>query len=150
MDAAEADFFYVPLLITCLIWPVASFAEHPTHVGPTRIFGPLQRVLGALAYIKKTWPYWDRRGGTDHLFFFSHDEGACWAPAAVWPAIMLSHWGRSDLVGDLGSVSGSSFESDNYDKCVLNVGPYPLCLLPAWMPAPFVSTGIWTWFVAYL
>ena len=22
------------------------------------------------------------------------DEGACWAPTAIWPSIMLTHWGR--------------------------------------------------------
>ena len=22
------------------------------------------------------------------------DEGACWAPNAIWPSIMLMHWGR--------------------------------------------------------
>ncbi len=37
---------------------------------------------------------WDRKGGRDHIWLISHDEGSCWAPAEIRPSIILSHWGR--------------------------------------------------------
>ena len=38
----------------------------------------------------------DRRGGRDHIWLTTHDEGSCWVPAAIRPSIILSHWGRKD------------------------------------------------------
>ena len=38
----------------------------------------------------------DRRGGRDHIWLTTHDEGSCWVPAAIRPSIILSHWGRMD------------------------------------------------------
>ena len=35
----------------------------------------------------------DRRGGRDHIWLFTHDEGTCWAPAAIKNSIILGHWG---------------------------------------------------------
>lgn len=35
----------------------------------------------------------DRRQGRDHIWLFTHDEGSCWAPAAIKNSIILSHWG---------------------------------------------------------
>jgi len=35
------------------------------------------RTVGELAdYLRKTWPYFDRKGGKDHLWVFGHDQGA--------------------------------------------------------------------------
>ena len=31
----------------------------------------------SIAWIQAHLPYWARRGGTDHIFAFPHDEGAC-------------------------------------------------------------------------
>ena len=37
-----------------------------------------------------------------------HDEGSCWVPAVLRPAIILSHWGRTDEghKGQSGCVGG--------------------------------------------
>jgi hypothetical protein len=40
-------------------------------------------TLEAKRYIQKTWPWWNKRQGRDHIWLFSHDEGACWAPTEV-------------------------------------------------------------------
>eukprot|EP00325_Prymnesiales_sp_UTEX-LB-985_P011016 CAMPEP_0174751872 /NCGR_PEP_ID=MMETSP1094-20130205/100732_1 /TAXON_ID=156173 /ORGANISM="Chrysochromulina brevifilum, Strain UTEX LB 985" /LENGTH=337 /DNA_ID=CAMNT_0015957417 /DNA_START=19 /DNA_END=1032 /DNA_ORIENTATION=+ len=48
----------------------------------------------ALQWIRQNYPYWDRRGGRDHLFAFPHDEGACVAPIEFENATLLSSWGR--------------------------------------------------------
>ncbi len=54
-------------------------------------------TLEAKRYLQKTWPWWNRRQGRDHIWLFSHDEGACWAPTEVFnSSIILTHWGRMD------------------------------------------------------
>lgn len=59
-----------------------------------------------LAWVKSEHPYWNRTGGSDHIWLFSHDEGACWAPAEIYnSSIILTHWGRT---GD-DHESGTSF-----------------------------------------
>lgn len=51
--------------------------------------------------------------GSDHIFLFSHDEGACWAPTEVYnTSIILTHWGRLDQH----HTSGSAFHMDNYTQ----------------------------------
>ena len=55
-------------------------------------------TLEAKRYLQKTWPWWNRRQGRDHIWLFSHDEGACWAPTEVYnTSIILTHWGRMDV-----------------------------------------------------
>ena len=34
-------------------------------------------VLDALKYIRESWPYWNRTNGRDHVWMFTHDQGAC-------------------------------------------------------------------------
>ncbi len=53
-------------------------------------------VLGTqlVQWLNATHPYWARRGGRDHIWLFTHDEGACWAPTALKDSIWLTHWGR--------------------------------------------------------
>ena len=43
-------------------------------------------VLESKRWVERHFPYWQRRGGRDHIFLFTHDEGACWAPNEVVPA----------------------------------------------------------------
>lgn len=59
-----------------------------------------------LSWVKAAHPFWNRTGGSDHIWLFSHDEGACWAPAEIYnSSIILTHWGRT---GDA-HESGTSF-----------------------------------------
>jgi hypothetical protein len=38
-----------------------------------------------------------RTNGADHIWLYSHDEGACWAPTEIAnTSIILTHWGRLD------------------------------------------------------
>ena len=149
LDAAEADFFYVPLLTSCFAWCAAGLPAAHVHfrggrgdarrLPPARpscrlltttatslprrsppppprrpIFGwadapwwggtfPRVQHMSGMALEAKRWlqaafPYWNRTGGRDHVFLFSHDEGACWAPTEVYEnAIILTHWGRRGI-----------------------------------------------------
>jgi hypothetical protein len=57
-----------------------------------RVLSAMRMMLKAMEWVE-TLPFWARRGGADHMFLMSHDEGACWAPQRVWPAMMLTHYG---------------------------------------------------------
>ncbi len=68
-------------------------------------------TLEAQRWLAQAHPYWNRSAGADHVWLFSHDEGACWAPTEVATnSIILTHWGRMDL----NHTSNTAFTSDNY------------------------------------
>jgi hypothetical protein len=46
------------------------------------------------------------------LQLITHDEGSCWLPAVLRPAILLTHWGRMDL----GHISNTGYGPDNYTQ----------------------------------
>jgi hypothetical protein len=98
LDPEEADFFYVPVYSACFVdGGVFGSADAPWFHAPSksRVKGASVMVASALAWIRETYPYWDRRKGADHVWLFSGDEGACWGPAEVLSSsLVLSHWGR--------------------------------------------------------
>lgn len=117
-DPEEADFFYVPVHAGC-IFDVYGWNDHPQY--PPGVHGP--RPLGAsnmqreaVKWLKKHYPYFDRRGGRDHVWLIAHDEGACWAPIDIWPGVMLTHWGKMDWPHE----SHSSYWPDNYTNDVFH------------------------------
>jgi hypothetical protein len=99
MDPEEADFFYVPAYVGCYAWPIHGYADFPSwyvHGGP-RVSHMAKMLLQLKRYLQKTYPYWDRRGGRDHIWTAAHDEGACWMPSEIYnTSIVLTHWGRLD------------------------------------------------------
>jgi hypothetical protein len=40
-------------------------------------------TLEAQRWLALNHPFWNRSQGADHIWLFSHDEGACWAPTDV-------------------------------------------------------------------
>eukprot|EP00798_Chlamydomonas_sp_ICE-L_P023547 gene23547-9071_t len=112
-DPEEADFFYVPHTATCYAYPVMGWADYPWFPEPGSDQRPMHManmILETKQWIDKKFPFWKRRGGADHIWPFTHDEGACWAPNDVVPSIWLTHWGRMDL----DHTSNSAFLPDNY------------------------------------
>ncbi|KAG2431439.1 hypothetical protein HXX76_009454 [Chlamydomonas incerta] len=113
-DPEEADFFFVPLLVTCYFWPVLGWSDHPWFGMPLAIVRPHQGAYmyrDAKRWIQQQHPWWDRRGGRDHIWMTAHDEGACWLPTEIYnTSIILTHWGRMDDV----HVSGTAWGYDNY------------------------------------
>ncbi|PNH01020.1 putative beta-1,4-xylosyltransferase IRX10L, partial [Tetrabaena socialis] len=94
-DPEEADFFYVPVYYTCFMWPINGWADMPFWGPPTswaRYANAAHMWLAAKKWIQSAFPFWDRRGGRDHIFMANHDEGACYMPTEIYKtAIMLTH-----------------------------------------------------------
>ena len=67
-DPEKADYFLVPVWDSSAMWQMNwGFRD----LLPTGV-----RVVGEAAqYVREHWPYFDRRGGTDHLWVFGHDQG---------------------------------------------------------------------------
>ena len=120
-DGRLADFFYVPLYLSCAMNPVydyigpAPYSPQGYAGIPPRPIMAMRMTLSALQQIRREQPFWNASGGRDHVFLFSHDEGGCWAPKEVASAaILLTHWGRMD---DAPS-SSSRYPQDNWQQHV--------------------------------
>ncbi|KAL4419203.1 hypothetical protein ABPG77_000597 [Micractinium sp. CCAP 211/92] len=113
LDPEEADYFYLPVYTTCFIFPVLGANDFPYfHGGPVawRTHAATNMLIEVFHWVRSHYPYWDRNGGRDHILLSAHDEGSCWVPAVLRPAIILSHWGRTDL----DHISGTGYWPDNY------------------------------------
>ncbi|KXZ53467.1 hypothetical protein GPECTOR_7g917 [Gonium pectorale] len=113
-DPEEADFFYVPHSASCLPFPIGNWADYPWFKGPggPRIRQMVNMLMEAVDWINATYPFWQRRGGRDHIWLFTHDEGACWAPNVLNSSIWLTHWGRLDP----DHKSNTAYIVDRYDS----------------------------------
>ena len=80
------------VLASCASGPRA----HHSSLSLAQVLGN-EHYRAALAHIRTAHPYWDRKGGADHLIAFPHDEGACIAPIEMANATFLSSWGRTAL-----------------------------------------------------
>ncbi|KAJ8506298.1 hypothetical protein OPV22_007184 [Ensete ventricosum] len=67
-DPNEADFFFVPVYVSCNFSTPNGFpALH--HARPL--------ISSAVRFISTGLPFWNRSRGRDHVFVASHDFGAC-------------------------------------------------------------------------
>ncbi|XP_031488186.1 uncharacterized protein LOC116256114 isoform X1 [Nymphaea colorata] len=110
----EADFFYVPVLDACLITraddsPHLSMEEHRR----LRSSFTLDFYKKAYEHIVDQYPYWNRSSGRDHIWSFSWDEGACYAPKEIWNSMMLVHWGNTNTRHNR---STTAYWADNWDE----------------------------------
>ncbi|KAG2486464.1 hypothetical protein HYH03_014911 [Edaphochlamys debaryana] len=114
-DPEAADFFYVPVYGSCFIFPLHCYADGPWWHAPSgpRVMHVTNMMLDARDWIRQHFPYWDRRGGRDHIWLMTHDEGACYAPSEIYNvSTMLTHWGRTDP----NHASNTAFTPDNYTQ----------------------------------
>jgi hypothetical protein len=74
--------------------------------------------LDALNWVRTTYPYWNATNGANHIWLFSHDEGACWAPSEIYSAsIILSQWGRLPVtVGDDATTSSGGMVNSSTSR----------------------------------
>eukprot|EP00201_Polytomella_parva_P019453 CAMPEP_0175040528 /NCGR_PEP_ID=MMETSP0052_2-20121109/1321_1 /TAXON_ID=51329 ORGANISM="Polytomella parva, Strain SAG 63-3" /NCGR_SAMPLE_ID=MMETSP0052_2 /ASSEMBLY_ACC=CAM_ASM_000194 /LENGTH=539 /DNA_ID=CAMNT_0016302765 /DNA_START=1526 /DNA_END=3145 /DNA_ORIENTATION=+ len=113
-DPEEADFFYVPVYLSCLMSPVMNSREQP-QLTPTltnkRVMHGTYLYHHAYEHIRQNYPFWNRSHGHDHIFLTPHDEGACYLPYDVYVnSTLLTSWGRTDI----NHTSGTTFIYDNY------------------------------------
>ena len=94
LDPALADWFYVPVYASCAM-VTAIFTTPDTTLPRYRTALAAELYAGAHAHVMHTWPYWNASGGTDHIWTFGYDEGACFAPMELWPSMIISHWGNT-------------------------------------------------------
>ncbi|VFQ63840.1 unnamed protein product [Cuscuta campestris] len=67
-DPWEADFFFVPVYVSCNFSSVNGFPA----IGHARSL-----MSAAVSLVSSEHPFWNRSGGADHVFVASHDFGSC-------------------------------------------------------------------------
>ncbi|QCE09382.1 probable glucuronoxylan glucuronosyltransferase IRX7 isoform X2 [Vigna unguiculata] len=67
-DPYEADFFFVPVYVSCNFSAVNGFPA----IGHARSI-----ISSAVNLVSTEYPFWNRSKGRDHVFVASHDFGAC-------------------------------------------------------------------------
>lgn len=67
-DPSQADFFFVPVYVSCNFSTVNGFPA----IGHARGL-----LSSAVELISRDLPFWNRSNGSDHVFVASHDYGAC-------------------------------------------------------------------------
>ncbi|XP_047311018.1 probable glucuronoxylan glucuronosyltransferase IRX7 [Impatiens glandulifera] len=68
LNPHEADFFFVPIYVSCNFSNVNGFPA----IGHARSL-----FSSAVQLISNEFPFWNRSRGSDHVFVASHDFGAC-------------------------------------------------------------------------
>uniref|UniRef100_A0A1J3DH65 Putative glucuronoxylan glucuronosyltransferase F8H n=1 Tax=Noccaea caerulescens TaxID=107243 RepID=A0A1J3DH65_NOCCA len=143
LNGEEADFFFVPVLDSCIITR-ADDAPHLSMQNHTGLRSSLTLEFYKRAYehIVEKYSYWNRSSGRDHIWFFSWDEGACYAPKEIWNSMMIVHWGNTNSKHN---HSTTAYWGDNWDQISdERRGDHPCfdprkdLVIPAWkVPDPF-------------
>ncbi|KAL1821056.1 hypothetical protein ACET3Z_015925 [Daucus carota] len=151
-NGEEADYFFVPVLDSCIITraddaPHLSMQEH----SGLRSSLTLEFYKNAYNHIVDQYPYWNRSSGRDHIWSFSWDEGACYAPKEIWNSMMLVHWGNTNSKHN---HSTTAYWADNWDKISPDRrGDHPCfdpdkdLVIPAWKDPDLDSLKLklWSW-----
>jgi hypothetical protein len=88
-DAGNADFYFVPLYLS-----LGNYDLQYGYYGiGSRGFALMRR---AIAYVRRTWPFWNATGGARHLLTLTNDKGGIFtrgAMAELKHVSLVTHWG---------------------------------------------------------
>ena len=89
LDPAEADYFLVPAYLSLGFYDYEFGLYWLTNRGH-------DFLRGVMRYVRKTWPYFDRRRGADHVLVMTNDKGATFIRGSV-PDLaqmtLVTQWG---------------------------------------------------------
>ncbi|KAH9614533.1 hypothetical protein KSS87_001381 [Heliosperma pusillum] len=68
LDPNEADFFFVPVYVSCNFSTINGFPA----IGHARSL-----ISSAIHFISSNFPFWNQTLGSNHVFVAAHDFGAC-------------------------------------------------------------------------
>ncbi|KMZ59131.1 exostosin family protein [Zostera marina] len=115
LNGEEADYFFVPVLDSCIIVradDTPHFRMDGDHMH-LRSMLTLNMYKKVHEHISQQYSFWNRTAGKDHIWSFSWDEGACYAPKEIWNSTMLVHWGNTNSVH---KNSTTAYNADNWDR----------------------------------
>ena len=74
VDGSEADFFYVPLYLSCLILPVYDSVGPAKYMRgfPMRPVTAMRMMVDAVAQLRAAYPFWNASGGREHVFLLAN------------------------------------------------------------------------------
>jgi len=143
LDPEQADFFYVPLMLS-LGFMTHRFGIYLPSATSAQI------IDAVVAQVKFTLPYWNRTNGADHLMTFTGDDGSTWLRGRspqLEPTIFLTHYGfqcNDAKLRDLWKQRPSA-----PSKCVQQVGFRPhrsghdIVLPPLHRPHDLLPASLW-------
>ena len=99
-DPEDADFFYVPIYPTCLVY---------------RDFGNFKKyrylIERVLEHIVNDYPYWVRSHGRDHIWPFVHDFGGCLSWLDNTDRVYFENLRHSIFLSHLGDLNVGCFQT---------------------------------------
>ncbi|KAG2488200.1 hypothetical protein HYH03_013194 [Edaphochlamys debaryana] len=115
-DPEEADYFYVPIMWACLfdVYGWNPVPRWPADVHGARPYAAAMMQRLTAEWLNASFPWYARRGGRDHIWLTSTDEGACCVWKAVWPGIFLTHWGRTEMP----HMPNTQYHADYYSHSI--------------------------------
>eukprot|EP00899_Mesostigma_viride_P003097 jgi/Mesvir1/12789/Mv22840-RA.2 len=114
LDPDEADYFYVPFLMSCYIFLADDFPRHRLMDGGYNVIAASQAVKLILQHIRGHYPHWDRRNGTDHIWTWTWDEGSAGAPAVIRNSVLLTSWGARYVAPRTAYLGSLYIREQNY------------------------------------
>eukprot|EP00947_MAST-08B_sp_MAST-8B-sp1_P003430 g3430.t1 len=99
-DPNAADYFYVPIYATCLLYRDFGFFDHYRYL-----------VKEVLNHIITAHPYWNRTRGRDHIWPFVHDFGGCLSWLDNTDHIYFNELRNSIFLSHLGDLAMGCFQS---------------------------------------
>ena len=111
-DPAQAHLFYVPAFFTAPVFARSNKMEARESAR--------SMIVDVISYINSVSPHWAARGGADHVFAFTYDQGICMDHATFRPAEsdlarkVFRLLNNSIILSSLGDTDSPCFNQRNH------------------------------------